>query len=110
MNQIASSKSQKNDDRVCGDLLTMAERELAAFVTAVTRLYGPDQAEVSAEDWLKELMAIDYLPASTREWRRLSVKASARIAAELHDENPFSRMPLAFLKPTAEARDHKTME
>jgi hypothetical protein len=33
----------------------MAERELFAFVTAVAELFGSDQAEISAEDWLREL-------------------------------------------------------
>jgi hypothetical protein len=47
--------------------MTMAERELSAFVNAVTQLFGSEQAELSAEDWLQELIEIDGLPFSTRE-------------------------------------------
>jgi microcompartment protein CcmK/EutM len=43
-------------------------------------LFGSKQAELSAEDWLHELVAIDDLPASTREWRLLTVKVAARMA------------------------------
>jgi alkylhydroperoxidase/carboxymuconolactone decarboxylase family protein YurZ len=62
------------------DATTMAERELSAFFTAVTELYGPEQAEASAEDWLRELMASDGLPTSTREWRTLTIAAAAQLA------------------------------
>ena len=49
--------------------MMMAERELSAFFNAITELFGSEQAELSAEDWLHELIEIDGLPASTREWR-----------------------------------------
>ena len=65
------------------DATTMAERELSAFFTAVTELYGPEQAEASAEDWLRELMASDGLPTSTREWRTLTIAAAARLASRV---------------------------
>ena len=58
----------------------MAERELTAFFKAVTKLFGPEQAGLSAEDWLKELTEIDSLPASTREWRLITARASTRLA------------------------------
>jgi hypothetical protein len=82
--------------------MAMAERELAAFFNAVTELFGSEQALLSAEDGLQEAMAIDMknlrnndrenndrqnndlqqndLQASTRQWRLLTVKASARLA------------------------------
>ena len=63
---------------------TMAERELSAFFTAVTELFGSEQAEASAEDWLRELIACDDLPASTREWRTLTVSAAARLASRVN--------------------------
>jgi len=58
----------------------MAERELTAFFHAVTQLFGPEQAKLSAEDWLRELTGIDRLPASIRDWRSISVKVAARLA------------------------------
>ena len=86
MSQFALTKPLKNHDPNCGDLVTMAERELAAFFNAVTELFGSEQAKISAEDWLRELMAVDDLPindlpGSTRRWRQLTVKISARLAS-----------------------------
>ena len=60
--------------------MTMAERELSAFFNTVIQMFGSEQAELSAEDWLRELIEIDDLPTSTREWRLLTAKASTRLA------------------------------
>ena len=94
MNQFALTKSPKNHDPICGDLLKMAERELTAFFNAVTKLFGSEQAEISAEDWLRELEAIDDsqiddlrindLAASSRQWRQLTVKVMARLASRVN--------------------------
>jgi hypothetical protein len=70
MNSLAPLKQSTNFDPFCTDLTTMAERELSAFFNAVTQLFGSEQAELSAEEWLQELMTVDDLPTSTREWRR----------------------------------------
>ena len=59
---------------------TLAERELSAFVTAVTELFGSEQAEASAEEWFRELMASDDFPATTREWRTVTITAAAKLA------------------------------
>jgi hypothetical protein len=80
MNPLARYKPPKNSNQLCPDLMTMAERELSAFFTAVAQLFGPEQAEISAKDWLRELIEIDGLPASTREWRLITAKASTRLA------------------------------
>jgi hypothetical protein len=68
----------------CADLMTMAERELSAFFRSVTELFGSEQAELSAEDWLQELTGIDSLPASPREWRSITAKASTRLAGRVN--------------------------
>ena len=78
MNQLSVTKP------TCADLLKMAERELAAFFSAVTELFGSEQANLSAKDWLDELASINDLPASTREWRLLSVNVSARLASRVN--------------------------
>ena len=62
--------------------MKMAERELSAFSTAVTQSFGAEQAKLSAEDWLQELTEIDGLPASAREWRLITAKASTRLASQ----------------------------
>jgi hypothetical protein len=74
----------KNSDPGCADFMALAERELAAFFNAVTQLFGSAQAQLSAEDWLRELMEIDHLAASTREWRFITAKASTRLASRVN--------------------------
>lgn len=62
----------------------LAERELSAFINAVTQLLGPELAKASAEDWLEESELIDAPPFSTpRDWRSVTVAASARLASRI---------------------------
>jgi hypothetical protein len=62
----------------------MAERELAAFMRAVTELFGAEQARLSAEDWLDESGSKDSPPRSTtQDWRAVTVAAAARLAKRL---------------------------
>jgi hypothetical protein len=68
----------------CADQIRMAERELSAFMLAVTELFGPEQARLSAEDWLDESELMDRPPRPTnRDWRAVTVAASARLANRL---------------------------
>jgi hypothetical protein len=58
--------------------------QLAAFIEAVTELFGLEQARLSAEDWLDESELMDSPPRSTsRDWRAVTVAASARLASRL---------------------------
>jgi hypothetical protein len=82
MNQLAI-KQQRNRS-VCPDAITMAEQEMTAFFRTVTELFGSDLAELSAEDWLHELAASETLPASSREWRRITLKVSTLLAARVN--------------------------
>ncbi len=84
MNPLAGYKPSGNSNPRCADLMTMAERELSAFFNAVTQLFGSEQAELSAEDWLHELIETDGLPASTREWRLITAKVSTRLASRVN--------------------------
>jgi hypothetical protein len=83
MNPLARHEASKNSNHPCPDLATMAERELSAFFHAITQLFGSEQAELSAEDWLHELIQIDDLPGSTREWQLITVKVSSRLASRV---------------------------
>ncbi len=65
----------------------LAKQELSAFLSAVTELYGADEAEASADDWLRELIASDDVPNSAREWRTLTVAAAARLASRVNASN-----------------------
>ena len=59
----------------------LAERELSSFIAAVTALYGPGQAKLSAEHWLEESKLMDSPPRSeARNWRAVTIAASARLA------------------------------
>jgi hypothetical protein len=84
MNPLARYEPLKNSNHPCDDITTMAERELSAFFKAITQLFGQEQAEISAEDWLQELIEIDALPASNREWRLITAKASTRLASRVN--------------------------
>jgi hypothetical protein len=66
------------------DQMHIAERELSAFIGAVTQLCGPEEAELSAEDWLDEAELMDSPPRSEdRNWRAVTIAASARLANRL---------------------------
>ena len=83
MNSLAGYKPSSNSTHPCPDLTMMAERELSAFFNAVTQLFGSEQAELSAEDWLHEMIESDVLAASTREWRLITAKVSTRLASRV---------------------------
>jgi len=83
MNPFLRHKPTKNSNHPCPDLTTMADRELSAFFNAITQMFGSEQAELSAEDWLHELIEIDDLPTSAREWRSITEKVSTRLASRV---------------------------
>ncbi len=83
MTPLTGYERSNDSSALCADLMTMAERELSAFFNAVTQSFGLEQAELSAEDWLHELIEIDGLPASTREWRSITAKVSGRLASQV---------------------------
>jgi hypothetical protein len=87
MNPLAGYKPSNNSNHPCPDLAMMAERELSAFFNAVTQLFGSEQAELSAEDWLHELIESDGLPASAREWRLITTKVSTRLASGVNSSS-----------------------
>jgi hypothetical protein len=84
MNSLARYKPSNDSNSPCPDLIAMAERELAAFFNAIAQLFGSEQAEVSAEDWLHELIEIDALPTSAREWRLITAKVLTRLASRVN--------------------------
>jgi hypothetical protein len=68
-------------DSIYEEQVHLAERELSSFIAAVTKLYGPEQARLSAEDWLDESELMDSSPRSeARNWRAVTIAASARLA------------------------------
>jgi len=66
---------------ICKEQTQMAEREFSSFISAVKELHGPEQAQLSAVDWLDELKLMDSQPGSTsRHWRAITIAAAARLA------------------------------
>jgi hypothetical protein len=80
MHPLARYEQSNNSNLGCADFITMSERELSAFLNTVKQLFGSEQAEISADDWLRELVEIDSLPSTAREWRSITAKASTRLA------------------------------
>jgi hypothetical protein len=83
MNPRARYNPSTDFNPACIEVMTMAERELSAFFNAVTQLFGSEQAELSAEDWLQELIEIDHLPTSVPKWRSITAKVSTRLASRV---------------------------
>ena len=84
MNALTLNETPKNAKPDCADIMTMAERELAAFFNAVTELFGSEEAAHAVEDWQHELEGINDLPGSTREWRLITAKVATRLARRVH--------------------------
>jgi len=68
-------------DSIYEEQTHLAESELSSFIAAVKASYGPEQAKLSAGDWLEESELMDSPPRSeTRDWRSVTIAASARLA------------------------------
>jgi hypothetical protein len=91
MKQLLHNEPHKNASSICVELMTRAERELSAFFSAVTELFGPEQATLAAKDWLQQLHAMTDLPASSRDWRLMSIQASARLAKRVNSDGCTAR-------------------
>jgi len=62
-------------------LLAMAEREIAAFVSAVDELFGPEATLPAAEYWMEELNKVDWSSNYVDpDWRQITIAAAARLA------------------------------
>ena len=75
---------RESGDPDCADSISLAERELTAFFGAVTELFGSEVAELSAEEWLRQLEATNDLPNSPHEWQTLTAKASLWLASRVN--------------------------
>ena len=60
--------------------LVLSEKELSAFISAVEKLFGAEQARQSALYWIEELELMDWpLRDAIPDWRRATVAASVRL-------------------------------
>ena len=53
------TQSESFSNSLYTDRMHLAECELSAFIAAVTKLLGADQARMSVEDWLDESEFMD---------------------------------------------------
>jgi hypothetical protein len=95
MNPLIRNKSSSHSNYPCSGFTAMAERELSAFSKAVTQSFGSEQAELSAEDWLREFIETDGLPASPRDWRLITAKASTRLASRARASSLSTELQIA---------------
>jgi hypothetical protein len=66
-------------------LLASAERELGAFIKAVTDSFGPKEGRLAAEDWLEVLDSREELPGlSADDWRSITIAAASLLATRLN--------------------------
>ena len=66
------------------EFFSRAEKELAAFVTAVHMLQGEEQARAAADDWLLELTALkDPCKGASLDLRSVTIGAAMRLARRL---------------------------
>jgi plasmid stabilization system protein ParE len=84
MTQITLGGALDSREPVCSDIAGTAERELGSFFAAVKQLFGPEEAELAARDWLDELQEISHFPAATRNWRQLTINAAKRLALRVN--------------------------
>src|SRR5438105_9698793 len=67
--------------QLANDFLVLAEKELSAFIRAVQKLFGAEQARKSALHWIEELQLMVWRSGdSIPDWRQATVVASARLA------------------------------
>ena len=63
--------------------LVSAEKELSAFFAAVHQLFGAEQAQKAAENWIEELEEADWSSeASVIDWRRVTIAAARLVGRD----------------------------
>src|SRR6266853_1828437 len=83
-----------------------AEKELSAFMSAVQKLFGPEQARQSALHWIEELERMDWPPGeSIPDWRRATVLGGmgADMMGRLLRKRALCKLEVTF-SPILEAR------
>ena len=65
-------------------LVASAERDLGAFMKAVTDSFGPKEGRLAAEDWVEELEStLEHRGVSSDDWRSITIAAASRLAKRL---------------------------
>jgi hypothetical protein len=70
------------EERSTAPHLFSAEKELSALFAAVHQLFGAEQSQKAAENWIDELEELDWSSeASVIDWRRVPIAAAAKLVA-----------------------------
>lgn len=70
--------------RDCSWILRSAEKEITSFYGAVWELYGKEQAQKAALDWIEVMEATTTPPDETiAYWRRVTILAADRLASRI---------------------------
>ena len=81
--------TQQASAGLVADLLRTAERELAAFYTAVVRRYGREEARRAAYDWIEEMETMDWpLDEAVPNWRHVSIVTADCVASRVIEHPP----------------------
>jgi hypothetical protein len=82
--RLLGVKGARFSTEIDAELLNRAEKELAAFVAAVATLHGEEQARAAADDWLLELMALNWpCKGASLNLRSVTIAAARRLALRL---------------------------
>ncbi len=65
-------------------MMASAERELGAFMGAVSEVFGAEHARRAADDWLDEFERMDTLPEIGRHFLSVTIAAAVRLATSLN--------------------------
>ena len=88
------TQSESFSNSLYTDQMPLAERELSAFIAAVKASYGPEEAQLSADDWIAESELMDSSPGSeVRNWRAVTIAASVRLAKRVNDKASLPAIP-----------------
>jgi len=88
---ISSSKAARFSAETDAELFNRAEKELAAFVAAVSTLHGEEQARAAADDWLLELIGLEENckgASPDLDLRTVTIRAARRLAQRLSIPSP----------------------
>src|SRR5260370_35091450 len=79
--KISRNSETDRHSQLASDFIVLAEKELSAFIRAVQKVFGAEQARKSALHWIEELELMDWPSGeSIPDWRQATVVASARLA------------------------------
>ena len=66
--KISRNSETDRHIQLANDFIVLAEKELSAFIRAVQKLFGAEQARKSALHWIEELELMDWPSGELSFW------------------------------------------